>query len=111
MFVTYLEPLQERLPRNEIVNVQRVNRIVNFQNCQRVERSKTYTQNVGNLFERAGRREPQVEMELIYLSQRDRQHLEALGLGHQVTSLDQVQSEFGEKKRPITSGLQVLTEL
>jgi len=111
MFLTYLESLQERFPRNEFVDVQRVNRIVNFQNRQRVERSEAYAQNVGDLFERAGRREPQVEMELIYLSQRDRQHLEALGLGHQMTPLNQVQGEFGKKKRPVAGGLQVLAEL
>jgi len=50
-------------------------------------------------------------MELIYLSQRDWQHLEALGLGHQMSPLDQVQGEFGEKKRPVAGGLQVLAEL
>jgi len=33
-----------------------------------------------------------------------------LGLGYQVTPLDQVQSEFGEKKRPVAGGLQVLAE-
>lgn len=50
-------------------------------------------------------------MQLIDLSQRDRQHFETLRLRHQVAPLDQVQREFGEEERPGTAGLQVLTEL
>lgn len=107
----YLEPLQERLPRDEIVDVQRIDRVVNLQNRQRVKRGEAHAQDVGDLFERAGGREPQVKVQLIDLRQRDGQHLEALRLGHQVAPLDQVQRQFGEQERPVAAGLQVLAEL